>query len=119
MVGYEGHWTPSPPREGVSRVPGCNPIVFSPLLALSPLSQQPLCPCPASPEQHLIDPLIPLLVPAQFKSLPPFPRVMEQLHQDQHFLSDLDSSVDYRPSGLLPDNLNLSPHHTTFDSFDL
>jgi hypothetical protein len=44
---------------------------------------------------------------------------MEQLHQDQRFLSDLDSGVDYRPSGLLPDNLNLSPHHTTFDSFDL
>ena len=60
-----------------------------------------------------------LLVPAQFKSLLPFPRVMEQLHQDQRFLSDLDSGVDFRPSGLLPDNLNLSPHHTTFDSFDL
>jgi hypothetical protein len=45
---------------------------------------------------------------------------MEQLHhQDQRFLSDLDSGVDFRPSGLLPDNLNLSPHHTTFDSFDL
>ena len=44
---------------------------------------------------------------------------MEQLHQGQHFLSDLDSSVDFRPSGLLPDNLNLSPHHPTFDSFDL
>ena len=44
---------------------------------------------------------------------------MEQLHQDQRFLSDLDSGVDFRPSGLLPDNLNLSPHHPSFDSFDL
>jgi hypothetical protein len=44
---------------------------------------------------------------------------MEQLHRDQRFLSDLDSGVDFRPSGLLPDNLNLSPHHPTFDSFDL
>lgn len=44
---------------------------------------------------------------------------MEQLHQDQRFLSDLDNGIDFRPSGLLPDNLNLSPHHTTFDSFDL
>lgn len=41
--------------------------------ALCPLSQQPLCACTASPEQHFTDPLIPLLVPAQFKSLPPFP----------------------------------------------
>jgi hypothetical protein len=41
---------------------------------------------------------------------------MEQSHR---FLSDLDSGVDFRPSGLLPDNLNLSPHHPTFDSFDL
>ncbi|KAI9464305.1 hypothetical protein F5148DRAFT_185001 [Russula earlei] len=44
---------------------------------------------------------------------------MEQLHQDHHFLSDLDSGVDFRPSGLLPDNLNLSPHHPAFDSFEL
>jgi len=44
---------------------------------------------------------------------------MEQLHQDQRFLSDLDSGVDFRPSGLLPDNLNLSPNHTAFDSFEL
>jgi hypothetical protein len=33
---------------------------------------------------------------------------MEQHHQDHHFLSDL-----------LPDNLDLSPNHTAFDSFDL
>jgi len=39
---------------------------------------------------------------------------MEQHHQDHHrFLSDLP------PTGLLPDNLNLSPNHTAFDSFDL
>lgn len=45
---------------------------------------------------------------------------MEQLHQSHHrFLSDLDSGVEFRPSGLLPDNLDLSPHHTAFDSFDL
>ncbi|KAH9976476.1 hypothetical protein BJV74DRAFT_781811, partial [Russula compacta] len=44
---------------------------------------------------------------------------MEQLHQDHRFLSDLDSGVDYRPPGLLLDNLNLSPNHPTLDSFDL
>jgi len=44
---------------------------------------------------------------------------MEQLHQDHHFLSDLDSGVDFRPSGLLPDSLNLSPHHTALETFDL
>ncbi|KAI0267820.1 hypothetical protein BC834DRAFT_870053 [Gloeopeniophorella convolvens] len=42
---------------------------------------------------------------------------MEQFHQDQRFASDLDA-VDYAPSGLLP-SLNLSPHHSAFDSFDL
>ncbi len=61
----------------------------------------------------------PYLFPVDLNLLPSLPRVMEQLHQDQRFLSDLDSGVDYRPSGLLPDNLNLSPHHRTFDSFDL
>lgn len=40
---------------------------------------------------------------------------MEPLHQPP-FQSDLDT--DFR-SGLLPDNLNLSPHHPAFDSFDL
>jgi hypothetical protein len=45
---------------------------------------------------------------------------MEQVHQDHRYLSsDLDSGVGLRPSGLLPDNLNLSPNHTAFDSFDL
>ena len=44
---------------------------------------------------------------------------MEQLHQSHRFLSDPDSGVDFRPSGLLPDNLDLSPHHSAFDSFDL
>jgi hypothetical protein len=39
------------------------------------------------------------------------------MDQDQHFLPDLGNS--FRPSGLLPDNLNLSPHHPAFDSFDL
>ena len=41
---------------------------------------------------------------------------MEQHHQDHRFLSDLDIRP---PSGLLPDNLDLSPNHTAFDSFDL
>src|SRR6266404_5857498 len=36
------------------------------------LSQQPLCPCTASPEQHFIIHLVPLLVPGRFKS-PPLP----------------------------------------------
>ncbi|KAH9053655.1 hypothetical protein EDB87DRAFT_203262 [Lactarius vividus] len=45
---------------------------------------------------------------------------MDQLvHQSHHFQSDPDDGVDFRPSGLLPDNLDLSPHHTAFDSFDL
>lgn len=39
------------------------------------------------------------------------------MDQDQHYLPDLGNS--FRPSGLLPDNLNLSPHHPAFDSFDL
>jgi hypothetical protein len=41
---------------------------------------------------------------------------MEPSHQAP-FLSDLDN--EFRPSGLLPDSLNLSPHHPAFDSFDL
>ncbi|KAI9439688.1 hypothetical protein H4582DRAFT_1541289 [Lactarius indigo] len=45
---------------------------------------------------------------------------MEQLvHQSHRFISDPDDGVDFRPSGLLPDNLDLSPHHPAFDSFDL
>ncbi|KAI0248881.1 hypothetical protein BJV78DRAFT_744203 [Lactifluus subvellereus] len=39
------------------------------------------------------------------------------MDQDQHFLPDLDNG--FRPPGLLPDSLNLSPHHPAFDSFDL
>lgn len=61
----------------------------------------------------------PLLFPFNLNHPPSLPRDMEQLHQGQRFLSDLDSGVDFRPSGLLPDNLNLSPHHSPFDSFDL
>lgn len=76
--------------------------------------------CTASPEQPQVDPWFhPFLSALNLYHPPSLPQVMEQVHQDHHYLSDLDSGVGLRPSGLLPDNLNLSPNHTAFDSFDL
>ena len=116
--------TLSQPREGClgSDEATCRPFHPFPTKGIdsSPLSIDNHC-ILAQPHRNsfLLILSSPYLFPLNLNLSPPSPRVMEQLHQDQRFLSDLDSSVDFRPSGLLPDNLNLSPHHTTFDSFDL
>ena len=123
----DGHQTPDMVSTaliwGVSG-PGQKPVVFS------PISHQSYLLSPFSVDSHyLLAPprrnsilLIlssPYLFPLNLYLPLPFPRLMEQLRPDQRFLSDLDSGVDFRSSGLLPDNLNLSPHQPTFDSFDL